>query len=639
MRAASTLTAREAAILNHLAIPAAPPATASLDTIPDFVFAYLKADRGYDTSEYPVAGIFDQTTTPWLNDINLVPSYNHWTLVDVELRGQRLAQINAENQYAKTMVPGQIYKGNTAEQVRQRFSLGMFDPKVFAQSQIDALTQFWIDDDAEFGRRPLGGANPNAIAMYPGSASKLDQLLTEGGAHDLSALSRRLERARSDRKLFWCDYTGLLGPVEHNRFIRNGQYWTVPMVFYLYDATVLGLMPAAIQLRAGGYWFTPADDANSWLLAKLYAACADTQSCFSGTHLYHTHSVAMIFGIAALKLIAQGTLSLTHPILMLVNPHLVKVYDVNTKVYNVRADPNRPFDPVTNPLGIYQKGQFCDQHLPTGRIGVYQMISSLYSSYSFDDNAFDSSIATRGLDSRTLPGIFPYRDDGQIWWRTLQLFTKAVVDACYSSDAAVVADQPLNEWLCLVEQTFNRDGTKRFTWKPTRDYLASALTHLSFLTTAQHTAVNVAMFDAYAFIPNGPFAMTAPSPAGPGVSDEQVLRSLPDPQNSEALQSAILGQINMLMVATPEVTYRAAAQLDASALHAMFPYDRVTQPALYRAVADFHEHLVQAKGAVESNRQTRIDHYRRQHPDAATIPNSVCYPYLSVERVMACIQS
>ncbi len=467
------------------------------------------------------------------------------------LRAQRLAQINAETQYAKDNVPGQTYTGRIAEQIRQRFSRGMFDPKVFSQSHIDTLTGHWIDDDAEFGRRPLGGANPNVIAMYPGSGNELARLLAEGGARDVQALAQRLETARAGRKLFWCDYSGVLGPVQDKRFVRVGQYWTVPIVFYVYDDTVRGLMPAAIRLNAGGYWFTPADDANAWLLAKLYAASADAQSCFSGTHLYHTHSIAMVFGIAALKLVADGTLSLTHPMLVLMNPHLVKVYDVNTKVYNVRTDPARPFDLVTNPLGIFQKGQFCDQHLPTGRIGVYPIINSLYTTYRFDDNAFDTTIAARGLDPGPLPGFFPYRDDGQIWWRILQVFTKAVVDATYASDAAVGQDQPLNEWMRLVERVFNRDGTTRCTWKPTKEYLTAVLTHVSFLTTAQHTAVNDAMFHAYAFIPNGPFAMTARPPAGPGVGDAEVLAALPDPQNSGALQGAILGQIAMTMVGTP----------------------------------------------------------------------------------------
>jgi hypothetical protein len=632
-------TPREAAVLNHLARPATRPRAAAPGAGPDFVFAYLEADRTYDLSEYPVAGVFGEPTAPWLNDVDLVPSYEHWTLTDVEYRAQRMAQITAQNQFASANVPGQRYTGDPAEQIRQRFSRGLFDPTLFAPADLETLTRHWLHDDAEFGRRPLGGANPAIVALYRGSAEALARLLETGGAHDPGALARRLEAARANRQLFWCDYAALLGPVLDRGFVRTGQHWSVPTVFYVYDDAARGLMPAAVRLTPGAYWFTPADDANAWLLAKLHAASADVQSWFSGTHLFHTHSVAMIFGIALLRLIAQGTLSVAHPMALLVNPHLAKVYDVNTKVYDMRADPTRPFDPVTNPLGVYQKGQFCDQHLPTGRIGVYQIASSHYANYRFADQAFDRSITARGLDSKTLPGFFPYRDDGLVWWKILQAFTAAVVGATYASDGAVADDRPLGEWMHLVERTFNRDGVTRFTWMPTRDALASTLTHVAFLTTAQHTAINNAMFDAQAFLPNALFAMTGPPPSGPGVGDRQLLGALPDPQNPAELQGAILAQVDFMMVGTPVVTDRAAARLDRSALHDMFPYDPTTQSGQYEAVSELHAQLLRAKGVIEDNQRARIDHYRRRHPGAATVPNSVSYRYLSVERVMACIQS
>ena len=633
------------AVLNHLAVaPLAPvaaaaPANSPPAAGPDFAFAYLLADRHYDATEYPTAGVFDQLTVPWLNDINLVPSYDHWTLTDVQLRAQRLAQINAQNQYATEHVPGQTYTGSAAEQLAQRFAKGLFDAQQFSPEQIETLTQHWLDDDAEFGRRPLGGANPDVIRRYQGSAMDLRSRLASGGAHDPAALAHRLEQARCEQRLFCCDYADVLGPVQQNGYVRNGQHWTAPLVFYTFLPSAFGLMPAAIQLDAGGYWFTPADDRNAWLLAKLHAASADAQRWFSGTHLHNTHSVAMVFGIAALKQINAGSLGLTHPVLLLLHPHLIKLYDVNTKVYNCKADPLRPFDPVNNALGIYQKDQFCDQHLPSGRIGVYQIANCLFQNLRFDDAAFDRDMALRGMDVASFPASFPYRDDGQVWWRSLQVFAQAVVQASYASDAQVAADSALNGWMQQAASAFNHDGFARFIWQPTKPALTELLTHLVFLTTAQHTAVNASMFDAHAFLPNGALAMTAAAPTGPDVSDEQLLAALPDPQDAQALKSAILGQIDMMMVGTTVVTDLAAARLDERALHDMYPYDPIMQAAQCQAVGQFFQDLQQAKQAIERNQGQRAARYLEVNPAAKTVPNSVRYSYLSVEQVMACIQS
>lgn len=635
----ATTSALRNAILNHLAVgvPAQPSSTPAAG--PDFAFSYLLADRSYDSTEYPAAGVFDQLTAPWLNDLNQVPSYDHWTLTDVQLRAQRLAQINAQNQYATDHVPGQSYTGTAAEQLAQRFAKGLFDPQQFSAKQIETLTQHWLDDDAEFGRRPLGGANPDVIRRFQGSASELSSRLAGGRAHDDAALAHQLEQARFEQRLFCCDYADVLGPVQQNGYVRNGQFWTVPLVFYTLEPSGLRLMPAAIQLNAGAYWFTPADDRNAWLFAKLHAASADTQRWFSGTHLHNTHSVAMVFGIAALKQINAGSLSLTHPVLMLLHPHLVKLYDVNTKVYNCKADPNQPFDPVKNALGIYQKGQFCDQHLPSGRIGVYQIANGLFQNFRFDAAAFDRDLADRGMDAAGFPASFPYRDDGQVWWRILQTFAQSVVQASYASDAEVASDMALNGWMQQAESAFNRDGFKRFIWQPTKPALAQLLTHLVFLTTAQHTAVNASMFDAHAFVPNGPLAMTAAAPSGPGVSDEQLLAALPNPQSAQALTSAVLGQIDMMMVGTTVVTDLAAARLDERALHDMYPYDPATQGAQHQAVGQFYLGLQQAELEIERNQGQRMARYREANPAAKTVPNSVRYGYLAVEQVMACIQS
>jgi hypothetical protein len=611
----------------------------------DYIFSFNEADRKYDTSQYSSAGTFSATTTPWLNDITTVPSNWQWTTADTQGQTTRTAQVGVENSYIQASVPNQTYTGSLSDQIQQRYSKGIFETSsVFDPSQIDILTQNWINDDAEFARQRLGAANPDVIAKYTGSSADLSTLVgNSAGAANKSTLLTSLQQANGSGDLFICDYNPALANIQKNQFIQtnnkpdympNGFYFSVPIVFFTIDSSSGKdvLMPTAIQIDSvnSGYMFTPTDGENAWLLAKLWAASADQQWWFSGTHLYNTHSIDMIFGVGALNLLEQGQLDATHPMLILLYPHIQKVFNINNAVYNaaITAD---------NPGGIYQPDSFCDGFLPTGRIGIYQLVNDLYQNYSFDDQAFDKTIAARGMDSTNFAGSFPYRDDGQVWWQAISGFVDSIVDATYASDSDVAADVQLNAWMKLVESAFNHDGVTRFTWTASIAYTKQAFTNLFFLTTVQHTAVNDSMFASWAFVPNGPFAMTAPPPATGAVSPDDVLNSLPDPQfkSTNGYAWPIQNQIDFVMNGTAEVTDLAAGDSTEASLHTMYPYDQTSQSGQYQAVTDFYNSLWTLPNSVNTqlaaDQNTRVANFKAANPGAANIPNSVSYYYLSVK--------
>lgn len=74
-------------------------------------------------------------------------------------------------------------------------------------------------------------------------------------------------------------------------------------------------MPLVIQIDSTnqGYLFTSEDGPNAWLLAKMWTASADAQWWFSGSHLFNSHSIDMIFAIAALQLEQKGIFTDEHP--------------------------------------------------------------------------------------------------------------------------------------------------------------------------------------------------------------------------------------------------------------------------------------------------------------------------------------
>jgi reactive intermediate/imine deaminase len=597
----------------------------------NFVYNGLtQADLSYDTSQYPVSGTFSRVTPPWLNDLALVPKDWLLTEQDKAENSRRGEQVTAATGYMSKHVPSQQYTGVTTEQlIEQRYTLGMWDPEVFAQAQIDTLTQNWIRSDAEFARQRLGGANPDVIKCA--DRETYDIAAWIDGARNgvnLGKLKRQLTQAQQEGRLFVCDYRATLGPVVTNQFVVNGRHFAAPLCFFTIEPTSNTLMPAAIQIAAtssDSYIFTPDDPADTygdaWLLAKLWAGSADQQWWFSGAHLLNAHAIDMIFGIAALNQLQGGTLASTHPMLILAKPYLAKCFYINSQIISA---------PAAKGGGAYQKGGYTDAVLPTGRIGVYQITHSLYASYRFEANAFPTQMASRGLRNEAMAKvIFPYRDDGAIWWSALQTFVSEIVRATYANDAAVAADQGLKGWLDMVQAAFNHDGTVRFSWSPTIAGLEAVFTNLLFLCSAQHTSVNNSMFNSWAFTPNGAFAMQAAPPEDAGsVTQAMVLRSLPDPKSKEALEGIIEQQVAFVMNATPIVP--GTVGVSPSSVESMFEvYPYAAGSAQQAAVGRFWNAIwtgdTSVSARIARNQHARVKTWRGTTP----VPNSLAYCYLS----------
>ena len=602
-----------------------------------FIYAFLEEDRRFSGEaypDYPEGGLWTGSTTPWIADILTVPPAWSWTPADLAGLAARTVQIKLAEAYIQEHVPSQTCEGPAAVEIlEQRYTRGMWSPLVFSAAQVEALVSHWIKDDAEFARQRLGGANPHVIARYRGSAADLAGAIRgSAGAHDPEALVATLTEALARGALFVCDYRPALGGVAREGYVRAGQHWAVPLVYFVvHAAPEPTLLPKAIQLDApgGGYHFTPQDDPNAWLLAKLWAASSDAQTWFSGTHLFRVHSVGAVFGIAALHQLQQGRLSRRHPIVTLMAPHLRKVFDINHFVYDAMA-----YTRGGHSFGIYQAGKegapsFTDAYLPTGRIGVYQIVNDLYRDYRFDAAAFDADMAARGVDAQSLPVSYPYRDDGGLWWEAIRAFVGEIVDATYADDAAVEADAELCGWMGLVEEALNQDGTARFSWRPGRAELAAILANALFLCSVQHAAVNDSQLDQSGFLPNGAYAMTAPPPTGPGVTDEALLASLPDPRvcTDGACAASVLAQLGVAMAGTAPVRDVAAGDGQPASLHASYPYP--VGSAHHAAVSRYYDALWtgpdSVRARVAANREARVAAF-----GASPMPNSVVYPYLDV---------
>ncbi|MCA9696582.1 MAG: hypothetical protein KC431_03570, partial [Myxococcales bacterium] len=575
-----------------------------------------------------------------------IPQAWKWSEADLAAQAARTQQVDRQMQ---AMTPPRPISGTTAQQIKWRYSARMWSEEVFEPAQLERLF-VWLDDDAEFARQRLGSANTNVIR----SATSFDVeawISSSANADKLDRLRLRMLRAQANAELFVCDYRPVLGSVVQSCYVRHGGALAAPVCFFVVRDDELE--PIAIQIEATNphsYIFTPTDEADergdAWLLAKLWVANADQTWWFSGSHLFNTHSIDMIFGIAALNQLASGPLTESHPMLMLARPHLVKVFDINNAVYSMPTPYLSDGDKAYAGGGIYQVDQFCDRVLPTGRIGIYEIIDNLYRDYDFAGSALLSNMAERGLlDGPIAKVSFPYRDDAKVWWPAVEGLVRGVVEASYADDAAVAADLALGGWMKLVETAFNQNQAQgpRFVWTATKAGLVEVFTNLIFLCSVQHCSVNNSMFNSWAFTPNGPFSMQkAPPRDAASVSQALVLATLPDPtkvgnDGSTSLATdmeLIRNQVTFVMNGTAEVPELLAGDGSRESLYAAYPYP---EGSPQRAAVDvFYVSVWLGSGSVKAritaNQRERIEAYFRGR-EPGVIPNSVSYYYLSVDAV------
>ena len=189
----------------------------------------------------------------------------------------------------------------------------------------------WKKDD-EFGRQMLNSINPATIERCTGlptnfavNSENINNLLTR----DLS-----LEKEIELGNIYIINYKILEGiPTGHYPFEAGTEKGTklelaVPMCL-LYHGSDDKLRPIAIQLgQEPGPDFpvwTPNDQENDWLLAKIWFRNADYQVHQMKNHLAFTHLLAEPIAVATFRCLPPA-----HPVHKLLREHLQFVIAINT---------------------------------------------------------------------------------------------------------------------------------------------------------------------------------------------------------------------------------------------------------------------------------------------------------------------
>lgn len=101
---------------------------------------------------------------------------------------------------------------------------------------------------------------------------------------------------------------------------------------------------------------------------------------------------------------------------------------------------------------------------------------------------------------------YPYANDGLLLWTAIQKWVQSYVDRYYPNQAAVQTDTELQSWYAESVHVGHADK-RHASWWPkltSPDELASFLTTLIWLVSAQHAALNFGQYPLGGYIPNRP---------------------------------------------------------------------------------------------------------------------------------------
>lgn len=260
--------------------------------------------------------------------------------------------------------------------------------------------------------------------------------------------------------------------------------------------TLLALTPrgdlklVAIQMdsRNTSEVFSPASDAESWMMAKSMVNLVEQNYCQSVWHLSHVH-----FSSSVYCNIFQSHFSDLHPLFQIMRHH---------------CEGTTPHIALSWPI-VAPQGPI-DKFSAVGNEEVVRVaLKTKRNHYHYGLLAYDELLRTRGLDSQRIR-YHPFREDGKILWEAFQLFAEDFVDVFYRSDADVAEDEELQSFANEVSAEGRkapfggRGGVRGFPAEfRTRGEVVVFVKRFIWLV-AMHAAVNYPMEPWYTFVPLSP---------------------------------------------------------------------------------------------------------------------------------------
>ncbi|KAK3073922.1 hypothetical protein LTR53_004050 [Teratosphaeriaceae sp. CCFEE 6253] len=350
-------------------------------------------------------------------------------------------------------------------------------------------------DDLLFSMERLS-ISPYSIRRLNPESDSLAFLLNDSTVRNVTGAT--LQQLFQAGRLFYTDYR------DQSSLKPNPGAYSAACDAYFYIHESLGdFLPLAIRTNVGSNLiYTPADDHDDWLLAKMMYNANDFWFA-QWNHLASTHEVVQIAYMAAIR-----TLSEEHPVMALLHRLMFEVFAIQPLAQTILFSPGSAVVLVFAYNG--QSAQaYSDARYKTGGSGRFQA------------NYFANDLRSRGLINSTYgPALkcFPFHEDASTIFSAIEDFMHAFVGSFYPSNSVIAADKELQAW------AKEANGAAHVLDFPasisSASTLVDILTHMAHLASTSHHTVNPnELLSASSTLPFHPPALYKAISTSKGVSN------------------------------------------------------------------------------------------------------------------------
>ncbi|KAK8930768.1 putative lipoxygenase 6 [Platanthera zijinensis] len=371
----------------------------------------------------------------------------------------------------------------------------------------------WLRDD-DLGRQAVAGVNPvniERVKVFP-PVSKLDPALygpPESAitvAHIAGHLNgMTVNQAMEEGKLFMLDHHDTYLPfVDRINALDGRKTYATRSIFFLGPLGTLRTVAIELVLPppAGGgerqsRVLTPPWDATTswlWQLGKSHVCANDCGVHQLVNHWLRTHACIEPFILAA-----HRRLSAMHPVFKLLHPHMRYTLEINALARQSLVSAGGVIEAcfTPGPLCMEMSAEYYRRHWRLDQ-------ESLPADLIRRGMAVEDSSQPHGL--RLLLDDYPYADDGLLIWSAIDRWVGFYTSRFYRDPASVLGDAELQSWYSESINSGHAD-LRHATWWPslsTPSDLASILTTLIWISSAQHAALNFGQYPLGGYVPSRP---------------------------------------------------------------------------------------------------------------------------------------
>jgi len=387
-----------------------------------------------------------------------------------------------------------------------------------------------FQDDKMFALQRVAGQNPMVIERVEWTKELYEKFPVAPYQYQkVMGDDDSLTAAGSEGRLYLCDYGDSLGNTIAGNFppVAGQKYINAPLaLFALLKCNRNDMRAVAIQAGQQPGKDNPVitpDCGYNWEIAKSIVQNADCNGSEFYQHLGLGHLLIEAFILATYRQLPEE-----HPLYVLLTPHFQgTLFTNNTAVTSIGE--------IDSPLNITEA-------IFSGTVpSTLGIAANAVHRVNFTDNMLPTQLKRRRVDNPELLPHYPYREDALDIWNAIRRWVSDYVDIYYRSDADVLGDYELQNWVVEVgSQNGGRiQGVGEGGKIRTMDSLIDCMTAVIYTASAHHALTNFPLIDYEIYAPGWPGALYREAPKqATGATDKDWLSYLP-PLGISILQQAL----------------------------------------------------------------------------------------------------